>query len=117
MKFILLVPLVLLIGFIGIFIWRHITTQHSKNQQLFLHGSVTPTLPQGFLKGSVNFKTTWQGKRFDSKTQTGINVFKTDEKKTENYPFTYYEGKGIVDPSITVIKIDYNNSMNPWYLR
>ncbi len=81
--------------------------------QEFANGKVPSPLPNGFYKGSVSFKTSWQGKKFNAKNSTGINLINDQEK----YPFKTYIGKGIADRNLDVLKIDYNIPQNPWYLR
>lgn len=89
-----------------------ISILHSPNQKLFLSGKVPNPLPSGLYKGSVNFKTSWQGKKFDASKSMGINLISGKEK----YPFKTYVGKGLAD-NIDVLKIDYNIPQNPFWLR
>ena len=50
-------------------------------------------------------------------THTGINEFTGKDMKTyEKYPFTFSIGPGSHDLK-SVIQIDYNNSINPFWLR
>ena len=88
-------------------------TQHNPNQKIFLSGKIPNPLPNGLYKGSVSFKTSWQGKKFDSSNSTGINIISNKEK----YPFKTYIGKGIQDKNLDVYKIDYNIKTNPFWLR
>ena len=76
-------------------------------------------LPDGFWKGSSpNFTTgEWQGKRFDAASGRGVNVFKRGEILVEAYPFVLRRTKGVRDTELSVIKVDYALSENPWYLR
>ena len=64
------------------------------------------SLPNGFYKGSVGFKTSWEGKKFNAENSSGINLFDGQEK----YPFKTYEEKD-------VLKIDYNLPENPFWVR
>jgi hypothetical protein len=82
-------------------------------QKLFLSGRVPSPLPNGFYKGSVGMKTSWQGKKFDAKLQKGINII----NGREVYPFRTYVGKGLRDKDLDVLKIDYNIPKNPFWLR
>ena len=88
-------------------------TQNSPNQKLFLSGKISNPKPDGPYKGSVNFKTSWQGKKFDASSSSGINLI--DGK--ESYPFKTYTGKGLQDKNLDVFKIDYNIVQNPFWLR
>lgn len=51
-----------------------ISILHSPNQRLFLSGKVPHPLPSGLYKGLVNFRTSWQGKKFDASKSSGINL-------------------------------------------
>lgn len=113
LKLLILVLAVLVLCFITACIYLHRRAQTSKLQNEFLSGTIPATLPDGFYRGSVNLKTSWQGKRFDRATNSGINVLADKEA----FPFKTYLGPGNVDPQLQVIKIDYNVPQNPWYLR
>src|SRR3990167_7860281 len=91
--------------------------EHSDNQQRFQNGEVPIQLPDGFLQGSVNFESPWQGKIIDSAAGKGINVIKTGDSTQETLPFKIYTGKGIRDRELDVIKFSYNLPENPFYLR
>lgn len=110
LTFTILLPLFLLFC-----TWRTYTTQHSPQQKEFLKGKASQ--PNGFLKGSVNAKTNWLGKKFDKENATGINVFSKDKTQEEKYKFKTYVGKGLADPTLDVLKIDYNIPGNPFWLR
>lgn len=88
--------------------------QHSASQVEFLKGNVPVELPNGFLKGGVNLKTDWQGKEFEVSSGVGINVFKKDGKEFRAYPFKFYKGKGLQEPKLDVIKIDYSQTQPFW---
>lgn len=105
------VPILMVIG-----IFRHIFTQSQPQQQEFLRGKVPTIIPNGFLKGEVNAKSNWLGKKFDTSTGKGINVFSEEKGNTERFIFSLSTGKGLVDP-INVIKLDYNLPTNPLWLR
>ena len=105
--FLLLIILPILLGLI-----RTWMVQNSSNQKLFLKGKIPDPKPNGLYKGFVNFKTGWQGKKFDPTFATGINIIDGKEK----YPFKTYISKGLTD-KIDVYKIDYNIAQNPLRLR
>lgn len=96
---------------------RTIKTQTNPSQKVFLNGSVPKELPDGLYKGKVPGREfSWQGKKFSAKQNSGINVFKNDDKLNEKYPFKLYKTKGLQD-NIEVLRIDYNLSENPFWLR
>lgn len=116
-------PLLLTLFFITISVvlslglYRSWKTQMSPNQKNFLLGKVSKSLPDGFYKGSVTgLKSSWQGKKFDAKSKTGINIFKKENNFSENYPFKIYPSKGLAD-ELEVLRIDYNIPQNPFWLR
>lgn len=85
------------------------------HQRAFRAGTIPTPRPEGFYKGTTTVKQgkNWQGKVFDRADQTGINQF-TDGQK---YPFKTYEAQGLRDPDRKVLRIDYNQPGNPWWLR
>lgn len=107
--------LILLAAIFGIA--RTIQIQNKPQQKDFFGGSVPKELPNGLYKGTVNLKTTWQGKRFDASSSAGINVFKNGDKREEKYPFKTYVGDGVQDKNLKVIKIDYSENQDPWWLK
>lgn len=113
-KFFLMFLLVVLV-----MLWlRTLQMKQEPNQQVFLHGSLPNPKPDGFFHGSIGFDVSWIGKKFDAETSTGINLFK--EKKgnqIEKYPFKTHAEKGLFDQHLFVLKIDYNISGNPFWVR
>ncbi len=87
--------------------------QNDPRQKEFLGGTVPGNLPNGPYTGTDLQGAAWLGKRFSAKTATGINVFTTSEK----YPFKMSTGFGITDKNLKVIKIDYSQNKNPWWLK
>ncbi len=84
------------------------------DQKVFLSGKIPNPLPDGFYKGSLRkLKTSWQGKKFDAKNSTGINLISGKEL----YPFKTYIAKGLADKNLDVLKIDYDIPGNPFWLR
>jgi len=77
----------------------------SENGKNFSSGKV-PSIPAGFHKGKAPNQGSWLGKKFDATSSSGINEFSEGEK----YPFKMYVSSG-------VLKIDYNNSQNPLWVR
>lgn len=98
--------------------FRTFQIQSAPEQKIFLAGDIPQTRPDGDYKGSIkNMKTGWQGKSFDVKTASGSNRFKENGKTVNKYPFRTYTSGGIQDKNKKVVKIDYNISGNPWWLR
>lgn len=107
---VLLIVILALIGW-----WRTVKTERDARQKIFAAGHVPNLLPDGFYKGEViSYKGTWTGKTFDSQAKTGINNFSDGNQL---YHFAYYEGIGLRDPGLKVIKIDYNRPENPFWVR
>jgi hypothetical protein len=103
---------------LALLLLRTIQISSMSDQALFSKGTVGTTLPNGLYAGTVEGpRVSWRGKKFDSATKTGINVFSSPQgSTTEKYPFTFSVGAGSHDP-INVIKIDYNLRENPLWLR
>jgi hypothetical protein len=94
-------------------------TERSPEQVIFKAGKLPAPSPDGFYKGSFrNYTLSWQGKKFDKTDSTGINVF-LDENGTryERYSFNTSIGYGARDKGINLLKIDYNNNGNPFWLK
>jgi len=106
---------------IGVVIWgkgKTYTIEHSENQELFLKGTVSKVFPDGDYVGSVSGRTTgWEGKSFDKAHNTGFNRFLENGAIVKKYPFKTYLSKGLRDPEMDVMTIDYNQPGNPWWLR
>jgi len=104
----------LLVGVVG-GLYRTYRVEHSPNQAKFWGGHVPSTLPSGFFKGSAltGLGKNWQGKVFDRHKGKGINQF-TDGKR---YSFRVYPAAGLRDADMQVLRIDYNQPGNPWWLR
>lgn len=117
-KIVLGILVLLILGLLAFGLYRHIKTQSSASQKLFLSGKVPSELPNGLYKGSVPGQTfPWKGKKFNADKNTGINIFEENDKRSEQYPFKLYKGKGLADKNLEVIKIDYNLPQNPLWLR
>ena len=88
-------------------------------QSLFWSGRVPETLPEGVYKGTVRaYAFSWQGKKFAQPSNSGINLFKGSNGVVgEQYPFATSVGLGVHDYETKVIRIDYNLSTNPLWLR
>ncbi len=114
MKIIAIVIILLIIIYASI----NLHAEWSPQQKQFVAGTVPEPLPNGFYKGDAPVKGSWLGKTFDAASHTGKNIFKnTDGTTREAYPFKTYQGKGIRDTQISVMKIDYDVPENPFYVR
>ncbi len=93
--------------------------EHGDNQKLFLKGTVPSPVLSGFYEGVVpGHKFSWVGKKFDDSNNAGINVFDNGSSaQIYKYPFVTSLGKGVKDESLDVLKIDYDISGNPFWLR
>ncbi len=120
MKLLILGIIALVLIILGILIligiWRTWKVQSNPLQREFLKGKV-PSNMDGFYKGTVSgLKTNWQGKKFDASKSAGINIFKEPDGNHGQYPFKTYIGKGLQD-KMDVLKIDYSDNSQPWWLR
>jgi len=91
--------------------------ENSDNGKLFASSSAPNTKLDGFYKGSVNLpvKVTWLGKKFNSASSTGINVFDDgNPQPAERYPFTTSIG---LHGEKTALYIDYDRPENPFWIR
>ncbi|MES2087836.1 MAG: hypothetical protein V4467_02475 [Patescibacteria group bacterium] len=98
---------------------RTLFLEHSDNQAKFSAGKFPSVAPEGFFKGTVpGYSVSWKGKKFSAAESSGINLFDDGNGgQKERYPFVTSEGKGVHDKSLEVLKIDYNISANPLWLR
>ena len=93
-------------------------TEHSFNQEIFMKGTADLENLNGDFKGFVvGYEGSWQGKSFNKVEASGINRFKNGEAIIRNYPFKLVAAKGLRDNNLDVIKLDYNQPENPWWLR
>lgn len=97
-------------------VWQ-VNIRRSLLQKAFVSGRVPDPLPEGFYKGTINLRTSWRGKTFDSGTNTGRNVFLINDKLEAKYRFTTSIEKGIKDKKIDVLRLDYNVKGNHPLLR
>jgi hypothetical protein len=116
-RIITFLPIILMVIFFLSGWLRTYQIQHGAKQAQFLSGTVSSPTPEGFFKGSVaGYHGSWQGKKFSPATQTGINVFGSQSQPVDRYPFNTSVGQGLRD-NIEVLKIDYNASANPFWVR
>ncbi|MDB5237074.1 MAG: uncharacterized protein JWL88_176 [Parcubacteria group bacterium] len=89
----------------------------TSDQSQFSSGSIA-NIPDGLYAGTVvGPAVSWKGKKFDSASGTGINIFaEPNGADTQKYPFAFSVGRGLYDP-IQVIRVDYDLPANPLWLR
>ena len=98
--------------------YRTLLSEGSPKQDAFVKGIFPSPLPVGFLKGTVDgLQVSWKGKKLNADHQTGINIFFGETGEEERYPFKTYEAKGLRDPDLVVLRIDYDLPINPFWLR
>lgn len=102
-----------------VFGWRRTyKTEHGQNQEKFRGGTADMTMLDGDYEGVVTgYDGTWQGKTIFQAENRGINRFKQGDSVVQKYPFATYVGKGLRDRELDVIKLDYNQRGNPWWLQ
>lgn len=96
--------------------WRTYKTEHSANQEAFRQGTAAVTALDGEFRGHVDGYTgSWQGKTL--RVSHGINRFQEQDGVVERYPFAIVVASGLRDRAQEVIRLDYNQPGNPWWLR
>ena len=87
-------------------------------QRAFLHGTVPDPAPDGFLRGSADMPTgSWRGKILHAAMHSGVNIFERHDHQQKFYPFQTFIAKGLRDTTTSVLRLNYNISGNPWWLR
>lgn len=98
--------------------WRTYGVEHSASQSIFAQGEADLVGFNGEYRGSASgYLGSWQGKTIDEAGQRGINRFTQNGGVVNKYPFTTYIGKGLRDTDQDVMKLDYNQPGNPWWLK
>lgn len=91
--------------------------QRQPLQEEFLSGSADLPLP-GAYRGQTNLPLpAWRGKSFQTGTPGGTNYFSQNGAIMRLYPFIADTAPGLRDHDISVIRLDYNQAANPWYVR
>jgi len=106
----------------GVTLYGIVRTQKVESdprQKTFVAAHAPAATLDGLYRGSLQGReVSWKGKKFEAPGQRGINVFLAKEGGTEErFPFRTYVGKGIKDKKTEVLKIDYGQKGNPWWLR
>ncbi|MBI2022273.1 hypothetical protein HYS97_00265 [Candidatus Daviesbacteria bacterium] len=112
------VVLLIILIFVVLGALRTWELEKTSSQSAFILGQFPNPSPDGFYSGrETKYKLNWLGKEFDVKNSTGINVFKVKDGITKRFPFKTYGAQGLRDKNIKVLKIDYDISQNPIWLR
>ncbi len=94
------------------------STQHGDLEAKFLQGTVPKELPDGPYIGTVSgYAGNWRGKEFIRSKKAGLNRFGEGEKLERLYPFALYPAKALRDAGLDVLKLDYNVTGNPEWLK
>jgi len=114
LKIILALLLLTIILALGYGFYRTWKTGWSEDYDRFQQGTVPVNLPEGLWKGTALGlgEVSWKGKKF-STSGTGINLIGEEEK----FPFRFSRATSITDSSKEVIRLDYNQPENPFWLR
>jgi hypothetical protein len=116
--FLMALVLIAVAGGLAYGYYRTVVSEGSPKHDAFLNGTFFSPLPDGLLKGSVDgSQMSWKGKKLSFKDQTGINIFAGEQGYDERYPFKIYQAKGLRDPGLDVLRIDYDLPSNPLWLR
>ncbi len=129
--------LIVLIAGLAVLTW---ISEHGRYQKPFISGKLPAHAPDGFHPGSAHvlfdMQTPWLGKSFVASEQKGFNIFtptgaailaiatpfytlfsKNHEGNTHAYYFNTSKTKGVRDPEVDVIRLDYSDPQNPWIIR
>src|SRR3989338_4732003 len=114
LKIILALLLLTIILALGYGFYRTWKTGWSEDYDRFQQGTVPVNLPEGLWKGTALGlgEVSWKGKKF-FKSGTGINLVGEGEK----FPFRFSKEMSIKDGKKEVIRLDYNQPENPFWLR
>lgn len=109
---VLFVILVLVVGYV-----RTYQMEQRPEQVQFEHGKAIIADLDGEYRGTAGgYRGSWQGKTIYNSRQSGVNRLQQGSGVVDKYPFRIYVGKGLRDSDLDVIKLDYNQPGNPWWL-
>ena len=91
--------------------------ENSENNRRFRQGTAETTGLDGRYKGSAPVMGSWVGKKIINNGTQGINVFEENGTTSEQYPFAVSVTKGLRDRQMDIIRLEYNQPENPWWLR
>lgn len=113
--FFILILIVLFIIFGLIRTWQ---MQHGSDQKIFMKGKVPHPMLQGSYKGSARgYVGPWMGKTFDRKNNVGTNNFLVGKITVEKFVFNTSLASGLQDTHMNVLKVDYDNKNNSYFVR
>jgi hypothetical protein len=114
MAFLLKLVFALIILALAFGFFRTWQVENSDTQKQFASSTAPTAALDGFYKGSVNtpIKVTWQGKKFNAASSTGINIFEGTD--AEQYPFVHGVSVGTTHQ---VLNISYDLPENPFWVR
>lgn len=114
-----LLAVVLPVGVVLFALYRATRVQGSRSQQLFRRGRLPSPTPDGFYRGASDLwlARRWVGKMFRAIEGTGVNVLRCRGREVTAYPFTCHAARGLADPKLEVLALDYGRPDNPWWLR
>lgn len=115
-------------------------SEKSPYQKMFAEGKLPAHAPDGFHPGTAHVlfdkQTPWLGKSFVAHEHKGFNIFtptgaailkwltplyklfaKNQDGNIHAYNFKTSKEKGIKDPKLDVIRLDYSAPENPWVIR
>lgn len=136
----LLSLLIAIMAWLGLWALVTFLVSRSRRQADFAGGSVSGPSPEGFYNGSAYLlgggPVPWLGKSFERANNLGFNIFTPPggrllkmltpfyrvfrinaDGNTNAYDFNTYTGPALKDPSLDVIKLDYNSAENPFLIR
>lgn len=120
-KVLLIIFLIIVILVVAVVLygwWRTYKSEKGANQVTFKAGTAEVVGLDGEYTGSVTGYTgSWQGKTMRASTGRGINRFKEGDVLSDKYPFAFYVTKSLRDATQDVVRLDYNQPENPWWLR
>ena len=114
LKIIIAILLSVLVLALAYGFYRTWKTGSLEDYDRFQQGMVPSVMPEGLWKGTALGlgEVSWKGKKF-FKSGTGINLIGEEEK----FPFLFSRAASITDSSKEVIRLDYNQPENPFWLR
>ena len=96
-------------------------TASDSRQAVFAAGGIPDPLPHGLYRGSVpgyeGLAAAWYGKRFEAAACAGVNLLRANDQLRETAPFRTYQDRSLHDSGREVLRVDYNLTENPFWLR
>lgn len=111
MIFLLVLVALFVFVVVGMLAWSIRVNGRAENVA-FVAGKMPQPALDGIYNGNTQTKSNWQGKRFIASDQSGLNIFEDGER----YKFKTASAKSLSSDN-QVLKLDYNQAGNPWWLR